>query len=205
MRNYVSFFVLEWTQIQSGPPPTPSAQWAVGADEDDLWIVVKNLNQGFLDGTDPNGTFEYPNDPQQAYLLLDKNTLLNLFQGPDKTNSPAAFMLWDSIIAPSQGRIQFFRTIPDSPRDTGWTDDAGVKRNPPPSEKPGKQTANVKFASLAALIGTLWGILYSIKSYRDAGFPLDPEIKFVLNAIIKNTLTQAMIDGLLGQIKLYTG
>ena len=123
----------------AGPPPNHFTTYVVegSAEEvlDELAIFAASLiDNGFQN---PVGT---PLGPR--YYLLDKTNFISML---GQIGAPT---LWQFPI-PSQFQAT------GTPRD-GWTDEAGVKRKPPPSEDPsakaGKAGGGIKIDFLANIV-----------------------------------------------------
>ena len=135
MRNYISIFVVRWIQhvysggveIYSGPAT------AAGADRDDLYTQTQAQDTFMMISLGGDSfSDDFPNDPRQVFVCFDKETVMRMLQNVDHSGTSVAVYLWDAItVEPSQ---QIIRNTLRSPRGSGWTDSAGVRRKPAPSE-----------------------------------------------------------------------
>jgi hypothetical protein len=149
LRNYISVWIIRWIQhVYSGGveiyfgPAT-----AAGKDRDDLYVQVQAQDVFMMNSLGGDGFGdEFPNEPQQAYVCFDKETVMRMLQNVDRSGTSVAVYLWDALsVEPSQ---QIIRNVLKTPRYDGWTDSAGVKRAPTPSDSKKKQD----FSGAAGLI-----------------------------------------------------
>jgi hypothetical protein len=150
MRNYI-FTRAIWYQMEyfdefhvsQGTFPVG----LIGRNDVDLRSRIDRYNANFLSTLPPNWTIEptYPNEAFTIYFLLDKESVLNDPFGFITVLSQ--YYVQDAII--NQPPVSpILVNPPTTPRKTGWTDPAGVKRKPPPSETPDK----ADYSGAAALV-----------------------------------------------------
>lgn len=174
MRNYLTMY---WQLIHFNAGGFDEAM--VGRTAEELANNVVTLKGGDTDTTD---SLVIP-----AYHCFDKDSLYNLlFDAPN--------FYWFTSVANTDPNNQPIRTVLSSPRATGWTDAAGVKRAPPPSEKKvsnGKADFSGAPGLLEALQGflTLAGDLTELGKIRQAGIVLYA-YKQVINQVW--SITQAI-------------
>jgi hypothetical protein len=163
--------------------------YAIGRNDVDLKGQIDYQNNLFLSGLPAGWTITpiYQNAAMTVYILMDKDALMVILQ------AFAPSFVSDAVA----NQPPFFPMLvnpKETPRKTGWTDPAGVKRSPPPSEKkltleeadfsgvPGLLEAIAALPELAAQL-TKQGKL------RDAGIVL-----YAYNQVINNnwTITEAI-------------
>jgi hypothetical protein len=189
LRNYIFTRGIQWfdeyfddTHVSQGTVPL----YAIGRNNVDLKIQVDLQNNLFLSSLPANWTIapSYPFDPMSMYFLLDKDSFMVTLQAfapqfvsDAVANQPPAYPM---LVNPKT-----------TPRKTGWTDPAGVKRSPPPSEARKK----LDFAGAKTLIEALQGLLKlasdltALKEIRKASIVL-----YAYNQVIKQvwSITQAI-------------
>jgi hypothetical protein len=158
MRNYVRFF---WAKINYNANPNPpnpvvpEVEYIMGQTQPELDTLVQAALADLK--TDPINQDFVVTNKGNLYFLMDKENLSLLLANPGLS----AMQLIDQFNTyPS-----YVYSGPDNtPRD-GWTDVDGVKRKPPPSDKPvkvvtftsknvlGKQTVQLSLY-LELLLGT---------------------------------------------------
>jgi len=189
LRNYILVRGIQWeinyfddTHVLQGTVP----DYAIGRNDVDLKTQIDIQNNLFLSSLPANWTIEpfYPLDPMSMYFLLDKDSFLVTLQAfapqfvsDAVANQPPAYPM---LVNPKV-----------TPRKTGWTDPAGVRRAPPPSEARKKGD----FSGAAGLIEALTGLLKlasdlnAMKEFRKASIVL-----YAYNQVIKQvwSITQAI-------------
>jgi hypothetical protein len=148
-----------------------------------------NLQNSF-----PTYSFTYnPGPPVTAYWLFDKSNVVKFAQ------FLASYFYPVCIEVKGPPELGIFHPIsdplaPDLKPRKGWTDDIGVKRKPPPSEKKEAQEAG-DFEGADTLVEALQGLLRlasdlaSIRKIREAGIVI-----YAYNQVIRNTwsITEAI-------------
>jgi hypothetical protein len=188
MRNYINAFGLNWNVVIYDDTHTEAGNFFTsmfGESLEDLMNRVKADNDLIQAGLPANWTaeFNYPTDPKKAYFLLDKNTIMRLLVTfPDQWYG-------DLSAVPD---VQVFRNqVQDTPRYSGWKDDAGVFRKPPPSDKKG---AKIDVSGAQKLVDAFLALEAYEKILRDSGRARDANIvQFALDQVNKNvwTITEA--------------
>jgi hypothetical protein len=184
VRNYIWTVGIRYNYDANG---NTGEVFAFGSNNVDLKTEIDQNNLALTNAFDPLPvTFTYPNDAVTVYWVLDKTNFMRFLRfqtGIDAirvdalVNSPP---LWPSLRAPAK-----------TPRKTGWTDAAGVKRKPPPSED-GKE---LDFSGAAGLLEALQGFLKlaadftAMKQVRKASI-----VVYAYNQVIKQvwSITQAI-------------
>jgi len=190
LRNTIQSFWRKWIQTTDDGvnPPFDQFVYEVGASLEELANRIAIQEQLIRDSLPPGwtATFSYPLDPITTYLCLDKNTVMAMFKALP-TYYYANGVEYDPTIPISQQAIRF---VYESPRKTGWTDTAGVKRDPAPTDKgeksdfSGAQTLVDAFLALSALEASL----REIGRLRDAGI-----VQFAIDQVNANvwSITEA--------------
>jgi len=154
MRNYI------WTvwcavHIESVPfPGTYQDLHAIGQDEDDLNVDAErrraDVESQYPVAYSPFSLTRAESIP--VYFFFDKFTFVNFIQ------QGLQEVMWGFAVAPTPPQVSLWKNVanPDeSPRYTGWTDDAGEKHDPPPSDKgtgATKQLGNLTFLSILEIV-----------------------------------------------------
>ena len=131
MRNYFSTRGIQYNYVANG---NSGVLYAMGANDVDLLAEINLTNAAVIANFDPLPvTFTYPNGAVTVYWLLDKvnfMSLVNFTTGIDALRVDAILRdqfhpkpIWPSLLAPAE-----------TPRKTGWKDEAGVSRKPQGSE-----------------------------------------------------------------------
>ena len=205
MRNYI------WTRAQYWPvdyfddthTPQGTAQLAaIGRDDTDLQSQIENANNVFLASLPANWTIEpsYPRDPMTINFTLDKDNFMRIAQAfvysfvqDAVTNNPTYFPM---VVNPEE-----------SLRYTGWTDDAGVTRDPTPSDRGIKAQGGLKLkqVSLIQELSFIYGVLVT-KPNPDAQLKkILRDLLTVIRALQQGIATQAQIDALMLELTPLVG
>ncbi len=150
MRNYIKTF---WgiTNFSNAFHVPQAPIYSVEGDATELALELQLLEQSLADNgfTDISSTLG-----GQRYFLLDKTNVLQM------VGAFADYWYTNPTVLQYTG---------DSTPRNGWTDAAGVKREPPPSEKAGKE-GEIDTSGAQTLIENFLSIMETlIKSYSSKG------------------------------------
>jgi hypothetical protein len=171
MRNYFQVFAAATrVLIEPGGTPFYSSLYSFGVDEfqvaNDQANQIAQMKTFYPDP--PNKlTFDSPFGLQKVYICLDKDNLMSLLTGPIRVGDIiyqyfiGTFDGTDGHFIDQTGNTQFRVLVnpKTSPRYTGWTDAAGDKRQPAPSDKGQKGTPVNQALSLAQTIADVVSLL----------------------------------------------
>jgi hypothetical protein len=110
--------------------------YAIGWDVKDLESEIGLANDSFKNSLPANWSIspKYPNPSMKLYFVMDKDALMVTFKGF------AAIYVADAVANAPKTAFPMLVNPAKTPRRTGWTDPAGKKRKPTPSDKGIKPT-----------------------------------------------------------------
>jgi hypothetical protein len=139
LRNYLLTRAQYWIVHgfdEFGVEQTGGPAYAIGSDVKDLESEIQIQNDLFKNSLPANWTMtaEYPNPAYKLYFVIDKDAQLVTYK------AFAATFVSDAVANAPKTYFPMLVNPAKTPRRTGWTDPAGIKRKPTPSDKGIKPT-----------------------------------------------------------------